>query len=157
MNILNIVRYFLGAVLITGGLVFDVIQLIGFFRYKYVMNRIHAAAIGDTLGGGLILLGVFLINGFNLAGLKILFIMAFLWLTSPVAAHMVGKLEVLSKEHPEDCCPVKNLPGAGSLAESIPKDFLQVKEMPGAGKPAEISPEADVRIRKEKQTEEEQA
>ena len=112
---------------------------------------------GDTLGGGLILLGVFLINGFNLAGLKILFIMAFLWLTSPVAAHMVGKLEVLSKEHPEDCCPVKNLPGAGSLAESIPKDFLQVKEMPGAGNPAEISPEADVRIRKEKQTEEEQA
>ena len=157
MNILNAVRYFLGAVLVTGGLFFDAIQLIGVFRYKYVMNRIHAAAIGDTLGGGLILLGVFLINGFNLAGLKILFIMAFLWLTSPVAAHMVGKLEVLSKEHPEDCCPVKNLPGAGSLAESIPKDFLQVKEMPGAGNPAEISPEADVRIRQEKQTEEEQA
>ena len=52
MNILNAVRYFLGAVLVTGGLFFDAIQLIGVFRYKYVMNRIHAAAIGDTLGGG---------------------------------------------------------------------------------------------------------
>ena len=111
MNAFNIVRYFIGAVCITGGLAFDVIQLIGVFRYKYVMNRIHAAAIGDTLGGGLILLGVLLMNGFNLSGLKILFIMAFLWLTSPVAAHMVGKLEVLSKKYPGECCPVKELSG----------------------------------------------
>lgn len=120
MNILQTIRYILGAVLITGGLVFDAIQLIGVFRYRYVMNRIHAAAIGDTLGGGLVLLGVFLVNGFNLAGLKILFIMAFLWLTSPVAAHMTGKLEVLSKEHPEECCPVRELPGRGDTAGASP-------------------------------------
>ena len=109
MNVIKCIRLLLGAVCITGGIVFDVIQLIGVFRYKYVMNRIHAAAIGDRLGGGLILIGALVINGFNLAGLKILFIMAFLWLTSPVAAHMVGKLEVLSKEHPQECCPLKEI------------------------------------------------
>lgn len=107
MNIFDEIRSLLGMVCITGGLVFDMIQLIGVFRYQYVMNRIHAAAIGDTLGGGLILLGVLIINGLQLSGLKLLFIMAFLWITSPVAAHMVGKLEVLSKKHLEECCPVK--------------------------------------------------
>ena len=56
MNVINWIRLLLGAVCITGGLIFDVIQLIGVFRYRYVMNRIHAVAIGDTLGGGLILL-----------------------------------------------------------------------------------------------------
>lgn len=111
MSVFHVIRFFLGALCITGGLVFDVIQLIGVFRYKYVLNRIHAAAIGDTLGGGLILLGVLLLNGFDLAGLKILFIMVFLWLTSPVAAHMVGKMEVRSKGSLSECCPVRELSG----------------------------------------------
>ena len=57
-------------------------------------------------------------TGFNLAGLKILFIMAFLWLTSPVAAHMVGKLEVLSKKYPEECCLVRELSGKDSIEEA---------------------------------------
>lgn len=125
MDVINWIRILLGAACISGGLVFDIIQLIGVFRYKYVMNRIHASAVGDTLGGGLILLGALLMNGFNLAGLKILFIMTFLWLTSPVAAHMVGKLEVLSKADPEECCPVKELSG-----KSGPEKDFSVESVP---------------------------
>lgn len=125
MSVFDWIRFLLGAVCITGGLVFDSIQMIGVFRYRYVMNRIHAAAIGDTLGGGLILLGVLLLNGWNLAGGKILFIIGFLWLTSPVAAHMVGKLEVLSGERLEDCCPVKEFPleeACAAAEESFEKE-----------------------------------
>lgn len=108
MSVLSWIRFLIGAVCIIAGLVFYVIQFIGVFRFRYVLNRMHAAAIGDTLGGGLVLLGVLVLNGFTLASAKILFIVAFLWLTSPVAAHMVTKLEVLSKRRMEECCPVEN-------------------------------------------------
>lgn len=133
MNVFNMACFLAGAACITGGLVFDAVQLIGVFRYKYVMNRIHAAAIGDTLGVGLILLGVLFINGFNLAGLKVLSILAFLWLTAPVAAHMVGKLEVRSKERPEDCCPVKGLSVEGSQPGGASPGGSQEKEPPMEG------------------------
>lgn len=109
MNVFQFICFLIGALCMSAGIVFETIQLIGVFRYKYVLNRIHAAALGDTLGIGLLLFGALIINGFNLAGLKILFILIFLWITSPVAAHMVGKMEVLSKKKMEDCCPVEKM------------------------------------------------
>ena len=53
------------------------------------------------------LLGAVVFNGFTFPSVKILFLIVFLWMTSPVAAHMVVKLEVLSREKMEDCCPVE--------------------------------------------------
>lgn len=108
MMILDWIRFIAGALCILAGVVFNSIQLIGVFRFRYVLNRIHAAAIGDTLGCGLILFGVLILKGLDPANFKIVVLLLFLWVTTPVAAHMVGKLEVLSKESPEECCPVKD-------------------------------------------------
>ena len=107
MMVLEWIRFLAGAVCMAAGLVFYIIQFIGVFRFKYVLNRMHAAAIGDTLGCGLMLLGAVVFNGFTFPSVKILFLIVFLWMTSPVAAHMVVKLEVLSREKMEDCCPVE--------------------------------------------------
>ena len=107
MMVLEWIRFLAGAVCMAAGLVFYIIQFIGVFRFKYVLNRMHAAAIGDTLGCGLMLLGAVVFNGFTFPSMKILFLIVFLWMTSPVAAHMVVKLEVLSREKMEDCCPVE--------------------------------------------------
>ena len=57
MIVLEWIRFLTGAVCIAAGLIFYVIQFIGVFRFKYVLNRMHAAAIGDTLGCGLLLVG----------------------------------------------------------------------------------------------------
>ena len=103
MMVLEWIRFLAGAVCMAAGLVFYIIQFIGVFRFKYVLNRMHAAAIGDTLGCGLMLLGAVVFNGFTFPSVKILFLIVFLWMTSPVAAHMVVKLEVLSREKMEDC------------------------------------------------------
>ena len=100
MMVLEWIRFLAGAVCMAAGLVFYIIQFIGVFRFKYVLNRMHAAAIGDTLGA-------VVFNGFTFPSVKILFLIVFLWMTSPVAAHMVVKLEVLSREKMEDCCPVE--------------------------------------------------
>lgn len=119
MMVLEWIRFLAGAVCMAAGLVFYIIQFIGVFRFKYVLNRMHAAAIGDTLGCGLMLLGAVVFNGFTFPSVKILFLIVFLWMTSPVAAHMVVKLEVLSREKMEDCCPVE---AAEAVKECCPSE-----------------------------------
>lgn len=109
MNVLSIIQFILGALFLLAGLVFYVIQFIGVFRFKYVLNRMHAAAIGDTLGADLMLVGTIILFGFSMASLKILFVIAFLWMTAPVASHMLAKLEVDSKYEMTECCPVKDV------------------------------------------------
>ena len=126
MMVLEWIRFLAGAVCMAAGLVFYIIQFIGVFRFKYVLNRMHAAAIGDTLGCGLMLLGAVVFNGFTFPSIKILFLIVFLWMTSPVAAHMVVKLEVLSREKMEDCCPVE---AAEDVKEGCPAETAEdVKE-----------------------------
>ncbi|CUO30011.1 Multiple resistance and pH homeostasis protein G [[Eubacterium] contortum] len=125
MMVLEWIRFLAGAVCMAAGLVFYIIQFIGVFRFKYVLNRMHAAAIGDTLGCGLMLLGAVVFNGFTFPSVKILFLIVFLWMTSPVAAHMVVKLEVLSREKMEDCCPVE---AAEELEECCPSEAGEAVE-----------------------------
>ena len=44
------IRFAVAAAFIVSGLVFELISVIGVYRFKYVLNRMHAAAMGDTLG-----------------------------------------------------------------------------------------------------------
>lgn len=106
MNVGSWIRFIIGAIFLLAGIVFYVIQFIGVFRFRYVMNRMHAAAIGDTMGSSLMMLGTVILNGLQMSTLKILVIIAALWLTAPVSAHMLGRLEVMSKEKLSDVCPV---------------------------------------------------
>ena len=51
-------RFLAGGGLLLCGLGTFIIELIGVFRFRYVLNRMHAAATGDTLGIGFALLGL---------------------------------------------------------------------------------------------------
>lgn len=87
-------RFGLSAVLTLGGLAALVSGVAGVFRFKYSLSRIHAAALFDTVGILLMLLGVMVAFGFTNATLKMLVVIGFLWLTSPVSSHLIGRLEV---------------------------------------------------------------
>ena len=52
--------------------------MIGVFRFKYVLNRMHAAAMGDTLGIGFALAGLILMSGFTFTSVKLLLVIVFL-------------------------------------------------------------------------------
>ncbi|MDD6066009.1 MAG: monovalent cation/H(+) antiporter subunit G, partial [Firmicutes bacterium] len=67
-------------------------------RFKYVLNRMHAAAMGDTLGIGFSLLGLILMSGWNFTSLKLLFVIVFLWFSSPASSHLIARLEVTTDE-----------------------------------------------------------
>ena len=55
MNV-ETLRFILCALLMLLGLIFEISAVVGVFRFLYVLNRMHAAAMGDTMGVFLMLL-----------------------------------------------------------------------------------------------------
>ena len=91
---IDIIRL-IACIILTGlGLCCLVSGVAGVYRFKYALNRIHAAALLDTVGILLMLLGVICATGFNVTSAKILVVIAFLWLTSPVSGHLIGRMEI---------------------------------------------------------------
>ena len=104
MEILEWIRFLAGVGLLLVGMGIFVLQLFGVFKFKYVLNRMHAAAMGDTLGIGVSLTGMMLLSGFNFTSLKMALIIVFLWLASPVSSHLISRLEVVTNEHLAEHC-----------------------------------------------------
>lgn len=94
-------RFIIGGGLLLCGLAIFIIEIIGVFRFRYVLNRMHAAAMGDTLGIGFALLGLIVISGFNFTSLKLFLVIVFLWFSSPVSSHLIARLEVATDEERE--------------------------------------------------------
>lgn len=88
------IRFALSAGLILLGLFFIVSAIVGVYRFKYVLNRMHVAALGDTLGILFIILGLIVASGFNFTSLKLVLLVLMLWLTGPVSSHLIARLEV---------------------------------------------------------------
>ena len=99
--------FILGIAFIIMGLLVFVIQLIGVYKFKYILNRMHAAGMGDTMGISLCLIGAMFIFGWSFTSLKIALIVAFLWLASPVSSHLISRLEVTTNEELEKYCRVE--------------------------------------------------
>lgn len=106
MAILDYIRLAVGALLIIVGAGIFVIQLIGVFKLKDVLSRMHAAAMGDTIGIASTLLGVIVLTGLNFTSLKVALIIVFLWMASPVSSHLISRLEVTTNENLEEICEV---------------------------------------------------
>jgi hypothetical protein len=68
------IRFLIAAALLLGGLGIMCIGVIGTYRFKYVLNRMHAAAMNDTLGILLIMLSLIVMSGFTFTSLKLLLI-----------------------------------------------------------------------------------
>jgi multicomponent Na+:H+ antiporter subunit G len=80
-----------GSTIVLLGSVFMVIGALGVIRMPDVFTRLHAASVSDTFGVGLILIGLILVAGLTLVSVKLAFLLAFLFLTGPVATHAVAR------------------------------------------------------------------
>ena len=98
MEILDWFRLIAGGALLLAGLLIFLIELYGVFHLHYVLNRMHAAAMGDTLGISFSLVGLLIFSGLNFTTLKMMLIVIFLWFASPVSSHLLAKLEVITNE-----------------------------------------------------------
>lgn len=104
MEILEWVRFLTGTGLLLIGLFVFALELFGVYKFHYVLNRMHAAAIGDTLGIGISLLGLMILSGINFTSLKLGLIIVFLWMASPVSSHLISRLEVVTNEQLQEDC-----------------------------------------------------
>jgi multicomponent Na+:H+ antiporter subunit G len=76
--------------LVTGS-IFAIIGGMGLLRLPDVFARMHGGGITDTLGAGLILVGLMFQAGLSLITVKLLMVLLFLLVTSPTATHAVAR------------------------------------------------------------------
>lgn len=97
--ILEWCRFIAAAVCFGIGIIFMILAVFGVNRFKKVLNRMHAAAMGDTLGILFVFLGLIIMRGFSMDSLKLLLVILFFWMASPVSSHMISRLEAMTDEH----------------------------------------------------------
>lgn len=95
-------RELIASIFIVAGLLVFLISVLGIFRFKYVLSRMHAAALGDTLGLGLVIIGLMIMGIHVFVSLKLLLIIMFFWMSGPISTHMIGKVEILTNKNYEE-------------------------------------------------------
>lgn len=78
-------------VFILAGSAFVIIGAVGLVRMPDLYTRMHAASITDTLGAGLLIIGLMLQAGLSLVTLKLVFLLALFFFIGPVATHALAQ------------------------------------------------------------------
>ena len=88
--------------------------ILGVYKYKYVLNRMNAAALIATLALLLMNIGLIIATIYHYASsgefssgtvltiFKIFLIVVVMWLTSPISGHLISKLEYVTNEKIEE-------------------------------------------------------
>lgn len=104
---MEIIRFVFAAVFLIAGVLCMASAVLGMFRFKFVLNRMHTAATGDTFGLLLCMIGLIIWKGFGMEALKTLVIIVFFWISGPVSSHLIARMEVSTNEKLEEECEVK--------------------------------------------------
>ena len=78
-------------ILLLAGSAFCMIGALGLVRMPDFFTRMHAASVVETLGAGLMLLGLMLQAGFTLVAVKLLVIGVLVFFASPTATHALAR------------------------------------------------------------------
>lgn len=100
-------RFAIIALLLVASLLTAAISVAGVFKFKFILNRMHAAAICDSFVLLLAMLGVVVAYGFSIATVKVLLIVVLVWIASPVSGHLIARLEVTTDKHLSEECEVR--------------------------------------------------
>ncbi|TWU16457.1 monovalent cation/H(+) antiporter subunit G [Allorhodopirellula heiligendammensis] len=91
MILLEIASYFF----LIAGAAFSIVGGIGLVRLPEFYSRMHGGGITDTMGAGLVMIGLILLAGPTLVAFKLFVIMFFLTITSPSSCHALAKSALL--------------------------------------------------------------
>jgi len=76
---------------LVGGGFFCVVGAVGMLRMPDFYTRMHAASVIETLGAGLILVGLMLQAGFTLVAVKLMVVGLLIFFASPTATHALAR------------------------------------------------------------------
>lgn len=85
---------------LTLGGFFYFVGAVGLNRMPDLFTRMHAVSVSDTLGVGLLVLGMGLQAGFTLVSVKLVIIVLALWTTGAVASHALARAALHDGEKP---------------------------------------------------------
>ncbi len=109
------IRFWITAVCFLGAALSFLAEVLGVWRFGYVMNRMHAAGIGDTMGFFLVAAGL-VVSANSFADVcKLVLLVFFLWFSSPASTHFLGQVEYFTNQMAMDEIPVRKL---GSTEEA---------------------------------------
>jgi len=98
---LDWIRFVLTSGCVLCGLFLLFTGVVGQYRFHYVLNRMHAASMGDSLGLFMLIIGMCISQNDPMVIFKCLLTGLFIWLTSPTGSHLIARLEITLNEHPE--------------------------------------------------------
>lgn len=106
------------AALLTFGALFMLVAALGIVRMPDLYTRMSASSKASTLGASLLALGAATAFGEEPMFAEAVALVAFLFLTAPVAAHMIGRAGYLTGARPSERTRVDTLRGVyGSAAK----------------------------------------
>jgi multicomponent Na+:H+ antiporter subunit G len=79
---------------LAAGAFFCIVGACGLLRMPDFYTRMHAASVVETLGAGLLLLGLVLQAGFSLTSAKLVFVGLLIFHAGPTATHALAKAAV---------------------------------------------------------------
>ncbi len=82
-------------VFVLAGSLFLIVGAIGILRLPDFYSRIHPAGITDTMGAWLVLVGLMFASDSWLVTIKLVMLLLFLAITSPLAGHALAKAAYL--------------------------------------------------------------
>lgn len=95
-------RFVIAVLLFALGATAIVLAVTGVYKFRFVMNRMHAAALIDAVGVLFTLAGLAAASGSWEYIPKLALVLIFLWIGSPIASHMVGRLEISTDDSIRD-------------------------------------------------------
>lgn len=94
MTALEWIRFIIGALFLVIGAFVMATAVIGNYRFRNALARMHAAGLGDTLGIVFILAGAAVLRGSAVFVLKLAVTAVLLWITSPACSHVIMKMMI---------------------------------------------------------------
>lgn len=91
---LDWIKFIIVALFLLAAVVLESFTIFGVNRFRFSLNRLHAAAIGDTLSITCVILAAIVYTGFELLSLKYFMVLTLMWMTSPVSGHLISLLVV---------------------------------------------------------------
>ena len=81
---------FFAYVLLSVGLFFVAIGVLGLIRFNNIFQRMHALSVMETLGFFCFFLGLMILAGVSLLALKLFFIFLLMMIVAPTSTHILA-------------------------------------------------------------------
>lgn len=101
-------QFILTALFLVIGLCAMCAGVLGSYKLKFVLNRMHAAGMIDTAGMFFCSLALAIAAGWTVTAAKLLLAVLLLWCTSPVSSHLIARLVVSTEENLRDHMEVQD-------------------------------------------------